>query len=291
MPNRQPSAPLPAAPHRVMLAEEHDRLIGVGDAAGNLDVARAGERRIRAQHGRPRPLDETRPHASDEDERRVLEVLHLQELPDHHRFEDGPDASRRHHERIGREHELMQASEERAVLECVRDKGVGVLLEGQVDADADRLRPSSHGGRSFIGRLHQSRSAAGDDVAPHLGQRRGRATGFEIRERSGAGPRRAEDRDAVTIAARRLEPRQLVDHIPQTQDRVHEHALDCLFVAQTDRRRTSTWRFVRGVSGTHRSCPLSWQRCLCSAGCAYVWRSSIPRWSGSPMRTRRCRAG
>ena len=65
------------------------------------------------------------------------------QLPDHHRLEHGADAARRHNVRVGHQHELLQPSEERAVLERPLDERIDVLLEWQLDADADALRASS----------------------------------------------------------------------------------------------------------------------------------------------------
>ncbi len=59
---------------------------------------------------------------------------------------------------------MMQAREERLVLEGLLDKRVHVLFERQLDADAHRARRAG-GLRALVGRLHQARAAAGDDVA------------------------------------------------------------------------------------------------------------------------------
>ena len=77
----------------------------------------------------------------------LLEVPHLEELPDHHHLQHGADAAGGHDEGVRGEHELVQAREERAVLERLRDEGIDVLLEGQLDADADRPRPLGGGRR------------------------------------------------------------------------------------------------------------------------------------------------
>ena len=65
-------------------------------------------------------------------------MAHLEQLPDHQRLEHGADAAGHHDERVGGDHEVMQAREERPVLERLLDKRVHVLLERQLDADADR---------------------------------------------------------------------------------------------------------------------------------------------------------
>jgi hypothetical protein len=100
------------------------------------------------------------------------------------------------------DHEVVQPGEERPVLEGLLDERIDVLLERQVDADAQRPFPHAGARRPLVGRLHQSRPAAGDDVAPHLGKRGGGALDLVVHERSGLGARGAEDGDAVALAAR-----------------------------------------------------------------------------------------
>src|SRR5262245_46729602 len=43
-------------PAIMMLADDPDRLIRIGDAHRNVEIARAGERHLAAEHGRARPL-------------------------------------------------------------------------------------------------------------------------------------------------------------------------------------------------------------------------------------------
>ena len=69
-------------------------------------------------------------------------MTRLQELPDHHRFEQGSSATRGNDVGVGNEHEVVQPSEEGRVLEGLFDKRVHVLLERQVHPDADALHPS-----------------------------------------------------------------------------------------------------------------------------------------------------
>ena len=83
-------------------------------------------------------------------------MTRLQELPDHHRFEQGSQAARGNDVGVGDEHEVVKSSEEGRVLEGLLDERVHVLLERQVHPDADALRPLARlrGPRPFIGRLH-----------------------------------------------------------------------------------------------------------------------------------------
>jgi hypothetical protein len=90
-----------------------------------------------------------------QDQWRVLEMPHLQQLPDHHRLQDRADPSRRHDECVGREHELVQAREEGPVLERLGHERIHVLLEGEVDADPDGLGWFRRGRGSLVGGLHE----------------------------------------------------------------------------------------------------------------------------------------
>ena len=109
-------------------------------ALRNRQVFRVGKRQSRIEHRGLRPVDEPLPHLADENQRHVVHVPHLQELPDHQHFEHGADAAGHDDERVGGDHEMMQACEERLVLERLLDERIHVLLEGQFDADADRSR-------------------------------------------------------------------------------------------------------------------------------------------------------
>src|SRR6516164_3027608 len=51
-------------------------------------------------------------------------MTHLQELPDHHRFEHGSYAARRNYVGVGHENELVQPREEGRVLECLLDERI-----------------------------------------------------------------------------------------------------------------------------------------------------------------------
>ena len=71
-----------------------------------------------------------------------VELPHLEELPDHHQLEHRADAARHDDEGVRDEHEVVQAREEGAVLEDLPDEGIDLLLEGQIDADTDRVVPA-----------------------------------------------------------------------------------------------------------------------------------------------------
>jgi hypothetical protein len=111
--------------------------------------------RLDAEHVVFRPLHELRPHPADHDERRPIEPAHLQELPDHQRFERRPDAARHDHEGMGEKDEVMQSREKCPVLIGLSHEGVGLLLEIELDPNPDRLLASTGCQRALVGRLHQ----------------------------------------------------------------------------------------------------------------------------------------
>ena len=87
------------------------------------------KRQAWVEHARPGPVDEAAPHLPDENERHAVHVTHLQQLPDHQHFEHGADAARHHDERVGRDHEVVEAREEGLVREGLLDERIHVLFE------------------------------------------------------------------------------------------------------------------------------------------------------------------
>src|SRR5262249_38623816 len=87
---------------------------------------------------------------------------------------------------------------------------------------------------AFIGGLHQPRAAAGDDVAVHVGEPGGRALRFLVPERSGLKPRRSEDRHAIAVAPRRPQPSEVVDDVPEAEDRFDQDLSYSIFVGEAD---------------------------------------------------------
>jgi len=117
-------------------------------------------------------------------------VPHLEQLPDHDRLEHGADPAGRHAERVRGEDELVEPREEGAMLEGHADEGVDILLDRQVDADAQGLRLAPAGRGALVGGPHQPGPAAGDAVAAERGQRAGHALRLLVGEAAGRRPRR-----------------------------------------------------------------------------------------------------
>src|SRR5262245_22711758 len=99
---------------------------------------------------------------------------------------------------------MVQPREKGFVLERLFDKRIDFLLERQVHTNTDgavALR-SMNRGSSLIGRLHQARTAAGNDVTAHLSQSSRNPLDLGIDMRPRLGPRRTEDRHPVALALR-----------------------------------------------------------------------------------------
>ncbi len=93
---------------RLLEADVTKEFLALGAArCWDSRVLNVGQRRIYREHGVARPLNEAGPHLSDENKWCVLQVAHLKQLPDHHCFQDRADSSRRDHEGVRGEHELV----------------------------------------------------------------------------------------------------------------------------------------------------------------------------------------
>src|SRR4051794_37620567 len=126
--------------------------------------------------------------------------------------------------RVADEHDL--AREEVVELERVGDVAVGVLLEGQLDVQADRARAGL--ARAAVGGLHGAGPAPGDDGEAGLAEPPADPAGELVLPRARRRARRAEDRDAAMDPVQRAEA-----HLD-----LGRHARDALFVGDEaqDRR-------------------------------------------------------
>ena len=89
--------------------DDREGFVGARHAARDRQVLGIGQGRVEGEHRLPGPLDQGRPRWPDEDQRRLLQVPHLEELPDHHHLQDCADAARGHDEGVGGDRELVQA--------------------------------------------------------------------------------------------------------------------------------------------------------------------------------------
>src|SRR5262249_17731162 len=104
-------------------------------------------------------------------------------------------------------------------------------------------------GRPLVGGLHESGTAARDDVTAHLGQGGRHALDLVVDESPRLGPRRAEDRHAVTLVLGWTQPGEVVDDIPETENGADEDLLDRFLVREAD----GSWLFLGCILRAH--CP------------------------------------
>jgi hypothetical protein len=114
------------------------------------------------------------------------------------------------------------------------DEGIDVLLEREIDPDADRTAAPAAGRRPFVRGLHQARTTAGDDVATELGQAGRHPLGLLVRERSRLHAGRPEDGHPIALAPRRAQASEIVYHIPQSEDGRDDDLLDGILIVETD---------------------------------------------------------
>jgi hypothetical protein len=101
--------------------------------------------------------------AVDDDQNFLGKLVGLREGEDFEKFVDGAEAAGKNHQRFGEIGEPEFAHEEIMELEVERggDVGVGILLEGQVDVEADALASGLVGAE--VGGFHDAGTAAGGD--------------------------------------------------------------------------------------------------------------------------------
>src|SRR5262245_4190722 len=141
----------------------------------------------------------------------------LQKLPYHRGLEHRTDPARCYDKRVGSEYKVVQARKEGPVFEGQFDKWVGILLERQLDPNAHRIACDPRHFRTLVRCLHQTRAAAGDNIAAHFRKGPCYALCLLVSKRSGFRPRRSEDCDAISLPPRRPKPREVIDNVPKPQ--------------------------------------------------------------------------
>ena len=170
-------------------------------------------------------------------------MAHLEQLPDHHHFQDRADSSRRDDEGVGGEHELVQARKERPMLERLGHKSIDILFKRQINSDPDGLGAFRRGGGAFIGSLHQPWAAQLVVRSPSRPARRPPA--WSLRNRTfHLRPCRTEDRNSVAVAPGWFEPREIVDHIHRPRTEFARTCFHSLLVGQADRIRSTFESFM-----------------------------------------------
>jgi hypothetical protein len=218
----------------VILPDDRESLVAVSHAPGDREIDRIGQMRLDAEHVVFLPLDEIGPHPADHDERRPIEPAHLQQLPDHQRFERRSDAAGHDDERVGEEGEMVQPREESAMLIRLSHEWDRLLLEVELDPNTDRLlaSPGRHG--AFVRSPYQPGPAASDDLAPHSRQISRQKLDLLVGEGAGLGSRRSEDRHSEALPSNGPKPTQVVHDAPEAEHGLVQHAYHRLFVLQSD---------------------------------------------------------
>ena len=118
-----------------------------------------------------------------------------------------------------------------------------------MNPDADALHPLGSLRRpcAFIRSLHQTRTAASDDVAVHRAQGRAHLLDLIINPVPWLGARRPEYSHAIALASRRTQAGQVVYRGPKSEERVDENALDSFFVGKADGGGSLRRRGAHGV--------------------------------------------
>ncbi len=91
----------------MVLPHELYGLVGPRNAGRQLDVLVIGELGIEAEHVRAGPVHEPLPHVPYHDERSLVEVPHLEELPYHQRLQRRADPTRHDDEGVRRQDEVV----------------------------------------------------------------------------------------------------------------------------------------------------------------------------------------
>jgi hypothetical protein len=88
-------------PRSAVFTDQRDAFINRIYAMRNGEIDLAGQFVIFAEHRPATPFDEFGPHFSHEDERRVVKLADLQELPRKRQLQQSSNAAWDHHERVG----------------------------------------------------------------------------------------------------------------------------------------------------------------------------------------------
>src|SRR5262249_56749118 len=91
------------------------------------------------------------------------------------------------------------------------------------------------------------------NAAASRARRGGRFLALSVTDGARRAPRRAENGHTVAVPPRGPQAREVVDHIPQAEDGVHEHLLHAFLVGQAHPIQFLLHRIMRA----HLSCSLS----------------------------------
>src|ERR1041385_801551 len=179
---------------------------------GGVDLVFRGD-------GAVQPLDQGGPVRRAEEHHRMdrhLAGLHQGQVLEQLVHRSVPARERDHGAGVARQHHL--ADEEEPEEDAAPHPGVGALLVGELDVDADREPAPLH--RALVGGLHDARSAAGDDGESLAGEEPRGFGGLGIERVLGRGPGGADERHRVGHIAQALEPLDELPHDPEDPPRV-----------------------------------------------------------------------
>src|SRR6185369_12231220 len=94
------------------------------------------------KHRAPPPFDEFGPHFPYENQRRVIKLADLEELPCERQFQESSDTTGNDNESVRHNHEMMQSGKKGAVLVRLPNEWINFLFERQRDTNTNRTLES-----------------------------------------------------------------------------------------------------------------------------------------------------
>src|SRR6516225_2421744 len=94
------------------------------------------------EHRQASPFNELGPHFPHENQRRVIKLGDLEELPCERQFQESSDTAGNDNESVRHDHEMMQSGKKGPMFVRLADKRVHFLFEWQRDTDTNRTLES-----------------------------------------------------------------------------------------------------------------------------------------------------
>src|SRR4029450_2305482 len=125
-----------AQPSVAIFADERDAFINRVYAMRNFEIDLAGEFITFLEHRAASPLNEFGPHFPHQNQRSVIKLADLEELPCERQLQESSDPAGNDNESVRHDHEMMQSGKKRAVFVRLADERVHFLFEWQRDTDS-----------------------------------------------------------------------------------------------------------------------------------------------------------
>src|SRR5512132_939341 len=103
----------------------------------NFKIDLAREFVVFVEHRAASPFNEFRPHFPYENQRRVIKLADLEELPCERQLQESSDPAGDDNESVGHDHEMMQSGEKGTMFVRLADERVHFLFEWQRDTDTN----------------------------------------------------------------------------------------------------------------------------------------------------------